>query len=193
MKLLLIIVFSFVLANAKWENITKVENIEKNAYKAVDFSTSAKRIHYIVSCSNTCEIYLLKFSEFEKFQRKKSFSHLRYVNSVTRDEAEWNRTTDISKRLLVLVINRDHAPFITATFEIYQLISEDSSGVWIALGITGGIVIFAVLFAFVIVFATRSSSGGSGRGGHYHRYPRRTLFRSGGGRSKGGNVFSGRL
>lgn len=208
MKLLLfILLFSFAFADLEWETIKKTETVQHNHYKAVDFSKNARKINYTVTCTKTCDIYLLQKSEFDRFKQKRPFTYLRYEAQVMKDEAQWEDKEDISKRLLVMVINTDHTSQITAYFELNQLMPQYSlTGLWIALGVVGSVILLFFIISFLVVFfivydicscdcdcapwSTRRFGGYYSRWRFGSRWRGSSTSRS---TSTGGNVFSGRV
>lgn len=118
------------------ERISRTETINPNKFAGVDFSTFAKEVNYTVTCTQECNIYLLTYAELKKFENNQPFDTIVAHENVTHGSGHRSSPLEISKRLIVVVVNRNASP-LQASFVMEQLVpmTQMHWWIWIAIGV----------------------------------------------------------
>lgn len=154
--ILLFVLFSLTIAQEHtWDKFSRDLVIEPRKFGGLDFSTIAKEIKYKVSCSLPCDLYMMVYPEFQKFQKNDHFNYLRFKSQILSDQVTWTNTSDISKRVVVVIVNIGNTDeSISAKFELEQLIPQASkSFIGLIIAIIGIVVVLCLVIVLLpIVF-----------------------------------------
>jgi hypothetical protein len=71
-----IILLSLIQINSQWTEFFKTGIIKKNKYQAYTFNIKATEIQFKLETSNDCDIFVMKDTEFQKFQQKLPFVYI---------------------------------------------------------------------------------------------------------------------
>lgn len=167
-KILLLIALCFVFVTCDYvlEYRKGKFVVQPQTYRAIQFPTNAKEIHWTVDCTPRCDFYLMTITDFDLMKAgRNDFNYYNKEEDISRYIGEFNEVVDIKKHLVIGIRNRNMAQEAQINYKLSQLVPSKglSTAGLIAIIISAGFVLnicaIIVIIALVFIFLKRQFGG----------------------------------
>eukprot|EP01080_Neovahlkampfia_damariscottae_P003859 gene3859-7019_t len=152
---LLFFVFLLQTVTANWTTTKNTKAIEPKTGFGYAYNTAATAITWSISCSKSCNVYLLDETNKQRLSRGLSYTSFFEKIGTTQASGSFQEKENIKKKLFIFVLN-ESSDTITANFEQRTFIMTDmswiSSMVFIIVLVSVGVPLFLTGFIFFIIF-----------------------------------------